>query len=205
MKILLWHSKCLTKRQKNAKKNVMKPRMWFSFRHSMLAGAPLRTTAAPALFRHRGSLARSWSLRFGVSLVFGVWFLVFSSHAQYSIDWFKIAGGGGTSTGGVYSVIGTIGQPDAGPVMTNGQYALTGGFWALPQAVQVVGSPILTITPSTTPGSATISWTPNTPGFVLQETFSLKPPNWTNSISGSTNPVTISLSQAFKYYRLAHP
>ena len=30
-------------------------------------------------------------------------------HAQsYSIDWFTIDGGGGTSTGGVYSVSGTI-------------------------------------------------------------------------------------------------
>jgi hypothetical protein len=33
---------------------------------------------------------------------------------NYSIDWFTIDGGGGTSTGGVYSVSGTIGQPDAG-------------------------------------------------------------------------------------------
>ena len=32
---------------------------------------------------------------------------------SYSIDWYKIAGGGGTSTGGVYSVSGTIGQNDA--------------------------------------------------------------------------------------------
>ena len=34
-----------------------------------------------------------------------------SAFAQtYSIDWYKVAGGGGTSTGGVYSVSGTIGQ-----------------------------------------------------------------------------------------------
>ena len=33
---------------------------------------------------------------------------------QYSIGWYKIAGGGGASSGGVYSVNGTIGQPDAG-------------------------------------------------------------------------------------------
>src|ERR1035437_2294046 len=32
---------------------------------------------------------------------------------SYSIDWYKIAGGGGSSTGGVYAVSGTIGQPDA--------------------------------------------------------------------------------------------
>ena len=38
------------------------------------------------------------------------------------------AGGGGTSTGGVYSVSGTIGQPDAG-LLTGGSYTLAGGFW----------------------------------------------------------------------------
>jgi hypothetical protein len=37
-----------------------------------------------------------------------------ASAQSYSIDWFTIDGGVGTSTGGVYSVSGTIGQPDAG-------------------------------------------------------------------------------------------
>ena len=36
-------------------------------------------------------------------------------HAQqYSIGWYKISGGGGTSSNGQYSVSGTIGQHDAG-------------------------------------------------------------------------------------------
>jgi len=53
----------------------------------------------------------------------------------YSIDWFTIDGGGGTSTGGVYSVSGTIGQPDAGPAMTGATFTVLGGFWpgAIPQ------------------------------------------------------------------------
>ena len=33
---------------------------------------------------------------------------------NYTVDWMTVDGGGGTSTGGVYSVTGTIGQPDAG-------------------------------------------------------------------------------------------
>lgn len=101
---------------------------------------------------------------------------------SYSIGWYKIAGGGGTSTGNVYSVSGTIGQPDAGGPSTNGQYAVTGGFWALPQAVQVPGTPTLKIVPAA-PGNATISWTPFTPGYVLQESWALMPANWTNSSS----------------------
>jgi len=59
--------------------------------------------------------------------------LCFGASAQpYAIDWHTIDGGGGTSTGGVYSVAGTIGQPDVSQQpMTGGNYSLTGGFWAL--------------------------------------------------------------------------
>src|SRR3982751_2773420 len=59
-----------------------------------------------------------------------------ASAQSYSIDWHKVAGGGGTSTNGQYSLSGAMGQPEAGGPMTNGQYSVTGGFWVLPQAVQ---------------------------------------------------------------------
>lgn len=63
-------------------------------------------------------------------LLFGSSVFVTAALAQsYSIDWHTIGGGGGTSTGGVYSMRGTIGQPDAG-TMTGGGYALDGGFWS---------------------------------------------------------------------------
>ncbi|MCL4789435.1 MAG: hypothetical protein KJ070_22045 [Verrucomicrobia bacterium] len=93
-----------------------------------------------------------------------------TAHAQsYSVPWHTIDGGGGTSTGGVYRLTGTIGQPDAGGPMTNGQYSVTGGFWVLPQAVQTPGAPTLTITLAS-PGFAAISWTPATgTNWFLQE------------------------------------
>lgn len=125
----------------------------------------------------------------------------FASAQTYTVDWYKVAGGGGTSTGSVYSVSGTIGQPDAGGPMTNGQFSLSGGFWVLPQAVQVTGAPTLTIVPGA-PGQAVLSWAPNTPGFVLQETWSLAPANWTNSISGTTNPVAIPATASTRFFRL---
>lgn len=124
--------------------------------------------------------------------------------AQYSIDWFTIDGGGGTSTGGVFSVSGTIGQPDAGGPMTNGQYSVTGGFWALPSAIQVIGAPTLTIV-AAGPGQATVSWTPSTPGYILQETWVLSPANWTNSISGAANPIVVPAVVPTKFYRLFKP
>jgi hypothetical protein len=121
--------------------------------------------------------------------------------AEYAINWHTIDGGGGTSTNGQYTVSGTIGQADAGGPMTNGQYFVTGGFWVLPQAVQTEGAPTLTIAAGA-PGFAIISWSPATPGFVLQETWSLTPPNWTNSASGQLNPASVSATNSAKFFRL---
>ena len=51
------------------------------------------------------------------------------SGGNYDLSWSTVDGGGGTfSTGGVYSLGGTAGQPDAG-LATGGVYTLGGGFW----------------------------------------------------------------------------
>ena len=73
-----------------------------------------------------------------------------------------------------------------------------------PELELIVTDPTLSIL-STNAGEAVISWTPATPGFVLQETLSLAPTDWTNSPSGSTNPVTVPASLATKFYRVTKP
>jgi hypothetical protein len=129
----------------------------------------------------------------------------FRASGQYAINWHTIDGGGGTSTNGQYSVSGTIGQPDASGPMTNGQYSLTGGFWALPVAVQTEGAPTLAIVPDT-PGNAQISWTPDTgTNWVLQERLSLTSGSWSNSLSGSTNPIVVPATLPTRFYRLFKP
>lgn len=122
----------------------------------------------------------------------------------YSLNWATIDGGGGKSTGGVFTVHGTIGQPDAGRPMTGGAFAVTGGFWALPVAVQTPGAPTLTIV-RVNATQARVSWSPNTPGFVLQESATLAPPNWVNSPSAAANPVTVTSGPNAKFYRLRKP
>src|SRR5216684_6593785 len=85
--------------------------------------------------------------------------LAFVSGAQaqnYSVDWFTIDGGGGTSTGGSYSVSGIIGQPDAGH-LSGGNFTLDGGFWGIIAAIQTNGTPPLTIT-RTAPNTVRVSW-----------------------------------------------
>jgi hypothetical protein len=133
----------------------------------------------------------------------GCFLLALSANAQYSIDWHKIAGGGGTSTNGQFSLVGGIGQPDAGAAMTNAQFSLTGGFWVLPQVVQTIGAPTLRITPAGS-GLVTLSWSPATPGFVLQEASNVASGLWTNSPSGAANPITIPASPPRKFYRLSN-
>lgn len=72
-------------------------------------------------------------------------------------------------------------------------------------AIQGMGTmPRLTIVRGA-PGQATISWTPATAGFVLQESLSLAPPVWNNSASGATNPVTVSAGLLRKFYRAIKP
>src|SRR5271168_3270972 len=75
---------------------------------------------------------------------------------SYNISWYKVAGGGGTSAGGAYTLSGTIGQHDAGGPMTGGNYSLSGGFWALIAVVQTPGTPNLTVTYSG--NKVTVSW-----------------------------------------------
>jgi hypothetical protein len=128
---------------------------------------------------------------------------------SYSIDWSTIDGGGGTSTGGVYSVSGTIGQPDAGGTMTGGQYSLTGGFWAL-YAVQSPGAPRLSIARTTT-NTVAVFWPSPSSGWTLQQnTNSVSSVNWSNVTAtiqddGTTKMLIVNPPIGNRFYRLFKP
>jgi hypothetical protein len=134
----------------------------------------------------------------------------FAASAQnYSINWYKVSGGGGTSTGGVYSVSGTVGQHDAGGPMSGGSYSVTGGFWSLIAVVQTPGAPSLTITFSGT--SVIVSWPYPSNGWTLQQNPSVaNAGGWTTSgytvsNNGSVNSVTITAPTGNLFFRLAGP
>jgi hypothetical protein len=115
--------------------------------------------------------------------------LCLAAKAQsYSINWYKIAGGGGTSSNGIYSVIGTIGQLDASQPMSGGNYTLTGGFWSLLSVVQSPGAPTLTIQ-RVNPTTIKVLWPYPSTGWTLQQSSSLPTANWTSS-GGVTHDAT---------------
>jgi hypothetical protein len=117
-------------------------------------------------------------------LLFSLLIPVLSQAQSYSINWYKVAGGGGTSTDATYQVSGTIGQPDASGVMTGGSYSLTGGFWSL-FAVQTPGAPLLTITYAG--NQAIISWNPSVTGWTLQTNNNLATGTWGNYVGNVVN------------------
>ena len=124
---------------------------------------------------------------------------------QYTIDWHKISGGGGTSTGSVYSVSGTIGQSDASGAMSGGNYSLTGGFWSLISVVQTAGLPTLSVTHSG--NTVTVSW-PATGSYTLQQNGNLAASGgWTTSgysisTANGTNSITLTSATGNLFFRL---
>jgi len=134
--------------------------------------------------------------------------LPLSGFAQpYSIDWSKVSGGGGTSTGGVYSVNGTIGQHDAGGPVTGGNYSLSGGFWSLLSVVQTAGAPLLRISHS---GNAVIVYWQNASGWSVQQNSDVaNPSGWSASgsvtTSNGTNYLNIASPTGKLFFRLTHP
>lgn len=94
----------------------------------------------------------------------------------FSLDWNTIDGGGGTSTGGVYSVSGSIGQPGAG-TMSGGNFSVDGGFWSFIAAVQTPGAPLLSMFRTTT-NTVVVWWPVSGTSWQLQTT--------TNLATGST-------------------
>ncbi len=126
------------------------------------------------------------------------------AYAQYSVGWWDVSGGGGVSSGGSFSVSGTVGQPDAGE-MSGGNYTIVGGFGSVyPASVPV--SPILGIELTTT-NTIMIYWPSGSAGFSLQESPSLVAPNWraasgTVQDNGAVQYLIERASTGPRFYRL---
>jgi hypothetical protein len=127
---------------------------------------------------------------------------------SYSIDWYKVSDGGGTSSSGQYTISGTIGQHDAGGPMIGGGYFVIGGFWALVSVVQTPGLPNLTVT-AVGPNSVVVSW-PKTGSYTLQQNSNLAGGSWSTSgytitTANGTNSITITPPTGKLFFRLANP
>jgi hypothetical protein len=124
------------------------------------------------------------------------------------LGWSTMDGGGGTSTGAVFAVRGTIGQLDAGR-LTNGQSVINGGFWGVLAVVQTSGAPVLTIARTAT-NTALISWPFPSAGFSLQQNSNLATTNWVSpseaiSDNGVNKFIIVNPPTGNRFYRLFKP
>ena len=132
---------------------------------------------------------------------------------NYGVDWSTITGGGGTSTAGVYTVTGTIAQPDAGR-LNSSDFTIDGGFWSIVAAIQEPGAPVLSVRVTQT-NTVVVSWPMTWPGFVLLENPNVNTTNW---VQVAAPPIVVVTSQTtaekqvvvptptgMRFYRLRRP
>jgi hypothetical protein len=54
-----------------------------------------------------------------------------AANGSFDLSWWTVDGGGGTSSGGDYTLTVTAGQAEVGALMQGGAYELAGGFWGV--------------------------------------------------------------------------
>jgi hypothetical protein len=130
--------------------------------------------------------------------------------AQFSLNWLTLDGGGNASSGGSFTVRGTMGQPDAAPALTGGSFRLEPGFWSGVTVLQTPGAPTLKIS-FIGGGLAILSWPANVSGFTLEETATVEQPNsWIATPqpvadTATEHTVTVPAVGVTKCYRLTKP
>lgn len=123
----------------------------------------------------------------------------------YMLDWWDIDAGG-TSSGGIYTLSGAIGQPDAG-TLSGGLYTLNGGFWGTVTLAQTPATqPRLTITLTPT-NTVVLTWPSQPAGFVVQHITDINSSNWSDAgltpvDDGTTSTVVLPSALGTYFYRL---
>jgi hypothetical protein len=130
-----------------------------------------------------------------------------ASAQQYTLDWHRTGVSGGQSTGGTYSLSGTLGQPFA-TALSGGNYALD-SFWRIdPPFVPPPTAPELVVT--LVQNTVVLSWPRTATGFILEQASAL--PCAANSWSpvpansyqtkDANLQVVLPVTPGSKYYRL---
>ena len=160
----------------------------------------------------RGAMTDPGKFKHWFTRVAGCWCAVFllslCARAQYSIDWFTIDNGGGASSGGGYSLNGTVGQHDASQSSSGGNYLVSGGFWAL-FAVQTPGAPLLSIKLTTT-NTVQVYWASPSAGWNLQANTDIATTTWVTppeavQDNGTIKFIIVDPPAGNRFYRLKNP
>ena len=116
--------------------------------------------------------------------------------AQHEISWWTVDGGGGASSGGVFSLNGSIGQPEGGS-MAGGTFTMNGGFWGV-VGIPTPGAPPLRITRMN--DRVVVSWPKPASGWLLEQVSALEP-----QVLWTTVPAALFQTNAAEIYVVVSP
>ena len=134
---------------------------------------------------------------------------------ELTLDWFIMDSGGDTSTGGDFSLVSSIGRPDAG-TMSGGDCTISGGSWGV-WSMMTVDEPSvpLSLGAAWADGAIVVSWPEHgSAGFVLEETAALSalsgnstwsPVEAAAQTSDGKTSVRLSPAAGARFYRLRKP
>jgi hypothetical protein len=130
-----------------------------------------------------------------------------SSAQTFMLEGAALSGGGGPTTGGAFSLNGTIGQP-ATDSSRGGEFTLQSGLWSAFATEPPGDIPSLRIARSG--WNIVLAWPDPSSGFQLQESLSVASPNWMSvnvvpAVVGSEKQVTQTLAPGARFYRLHRP
>lgn len=124
---------------------------------------------------------------------------------SFAVDWFTVDGGGGTSTGGVYSITGAIGQP-AADTLRGGNFTVVSGFGGFHPTVQ---PEMLMLSVERQAGDVRVFWPKPAIGSFLEQSLTVtgvwsqvSSPYLTNATDIS---ITVPTSGGTRFYRLRKP
>jgi len=93
----------------------------------------------------RASSVTDYGIRLAVALVLALLLAGATAQGQeegYSLSWVTWTGGG-TSSGGDYTMVATAAQPEVSLATSGGDYTLVGGVWGSPIAPRLIYLPLV--------------------------------------------------------------
>jgi hypothetical protein len=116
----------------------------------------------------------------------------FAQEASYAIPWSVVVSGGGSSSGGIFTLSATI-DAVSGNLLSGGDFDLTGAFWSVPQPSE---APRLEIFSAA--GVPTLIWSASRSALQQADT-PLGP--WV-IVAGASSPYSPPLTGQAKFFRL---
>jgi len=118
-----------------------------------------------------------------------------AAQGGFDLSWYTVDGGGARSSGGGFTLEGSVGQPDAG-TLSGGGYTLQGGFWITDITQTPTPTTTATVTSTPIPTAAVTSTSTLAPTATLTPTATTPAATLTPTVTPPPPPVSLTVVKA---------